>query len=125
MKLKGKVVSLVDEYSLIANIGEEDGVKKNHRYIVYTLSDEIKDPDTGDSLGQIEYKKAIVQPAEIQDKMTIMESAERTQSLLQTQLSPVTGSQKRLANNANFEFADDEVKEGDLIKYHDEVDKTV
>lgn len=125
MKPQGKVATIVDEYSFIANIGKEDGVEENHRYIVYTLSDEIEDPDSGEVLGQIEYKKAIVKPAEIKEKMTVMESAERSQSILQTQLSPMTGSQKKLTKNADFDFADDEVKKGDLIKFHEEVDKTV
>jgi hypothetical protein len=125
MKPEGKVVSLMDEYTLIANIGEDDGVEEEDRYVVYTLSDEIEDPDTGESLGRIEYTKALVRPVHIKDNMSIMRSDESTKSPLQTQLMPLTGSTKKLADKANFQYADDEVKEGDLIRFDEQVDDSI
>lgn len=123
MKPEGEVIQIVTEYELIANIGEKDGVKENHRYQVYTLSDEIEDPESGESLGKIEYTKALVRPTKIKEKMSVMESAETTPSPLQAQLTPFTGSQKKLTDRPNFSYADDEVKEGDLVKFYDEVEE--
>lgn len=121
MEPEGEVIELLNDYKLVANIGEEHGVKKTHRYIVYALSEEIIDPNTNTSLGQIEYEKAIVKPTNIMPEMSVMESAEKTQSPLQNQMTAFTGSKKKLAYDVNFEHGDDEVKRGDAIKFHKEI----
>ncbi len=50
-----KVVRVIDASSVVINRGASDGVKKGQRFLIYRLDEEpLTDPDTGESLGQLE-----------------------------------------------------------------------
>ncbi|MBZ6496856.1 hypothetical protein [Natrinema longum] len=123
MTLEGAVAEVINEYRVVTNIGAKDGVEESHRYLIYSLSEPITDPETGDELGQIEYKKSIVHPVEIHDGYSIMESDESTPSIFDTQLSPMTamtGSKKKLTSDPEFKHGDKDVEIGDPIKFYED-----
>lgn len=85
MKSNIKVVSVLDDdYKIVLNVGEFDGVSFGQRFLIYSLSDhEIIDPDTGDSLGFLEIVKGTGKVIHIQDKMCTIESNKYEDSLPQ------------------------------------------
>ena len=41
-----KVSKIIDEFTLVLNYGAEDGAKKGQEFLIYSIGDEILDPDT-------------------------------------------------------------------------------
>jgi hypothetical protein len=56
-RLEGKIVKILDDYRVIINIGENTHIRKDMKFFVYELGEEITDPDTGKSLGKLENVK--------------------------------------------------------------------
>ena len=49
------VVKVIDDYKLVMNRGEQNGIREGQRMMVYRIDDEeILDPHTGESLGFLE-----------------------------------------------------------------------
>lgn len=60
---------------VIINRGEEDGIRMGQRFLVYqNTKDEIKDPDTGESLGFWEWTKGTGKVVNVQKKMSTIRS---------------------------------------------------
>lgn len=78
MELYGKVLRIFDETSLLVNIGKKDGLKRGDRLAVIEKGEEVKDPDSGESLGALEYIKAELVAADVQERLSIL----RTESPL-------------------------------------------
>lgn len=74
--LKGKVAKIIDEYRVVLNIGYDKNVEEGMRFIIYELGDEIKDPDTDESLGNYENVKAKVRIVNVSEKFSTAESDE-------------------------------------------------
>lgn len=69
------VVKVIDEYTIVINKGEEDGIRFNHRFLIYSLDDEpLIDPITNKSLGTLEIVKGTVKVKHIQPHLTTLES---------------------------------------------------
>ncbi|WP_013322919.1 hypothetical protein [Gloeothece verrucosa] len=69
------VAEIIDDYKLVINKGEKDGIRKGQRMLVYRVSEEdIKDPETGESLGYLELVRGTGKIIYIQEKMSILES---------------------------------------------------
>lgn len=74
--MEAKIVKIVDEYKVAINIGSKDGVEKNNIFMIFQKGDELFDPDTKESLGILEIPKLKMKVFNIQDKLTLLESAE-------------------------------------------------
>ncbi|MFQ5962894.1 MAG: hypothetical protein ACE5KZ_01255 [Candidatus Scalinduaceae bacterium] len=69
--IEGKVVRILDEYSIVINVGRNDVVSEGMVFAVFTQSDdEIKDPDNGEVLGKLENVKDYVTVAHVQEKFS-------------------------------------------------------
>lgn len=69
------VAKVIDEHKLVINRGSEHGIREGQRMLVYHISDEdIKDPETGESLGFLELVRGTGKIIFIQEKMSIIES---------------------------------------------------
>ena len=73
--IMGKVVKIIDDYTIVINKGSADGVTDADRYLIYYLAGDVEDPDTGESLGQLEMVCGVGKAKHIQEKMTTLESA--------------------------------------------------
>jgi hypothetical protein len=78
--IKGKVADLKGDYAVIINRGTENGVEEGMRFIIYTEGEEIRDPDTDDSLGKIDYIKAKVKVKYSAEKYSWAETYETIQN---------------------------------------------
>ena len=73
-----KVVKVIDEFTLVINIGSDDEIEKGQRFLVYSISpDDIIDPDTNESLGKLEIVKGTGTVTHVQEKMATIESSEK------------------------------------------------
>lgn len=73
--ITGKVVRVIDEYQIVINRGEKDGVCKGQKFLVYKLDEEIIDPDTNENLGMLEIVCGEGSVEHVQDKMSTLKSA--------------------------------------------------
>ncbi|MEQ9105075.1 MAG: hypothetical protein RIE53_10280 [Rhodothermales bacterium] len=69
-----KIAKVISNYKLALNAGSTDGVKNGQRFLIYTLGDDIVDPDTGESLGQLERVKGTGRVTHLQDKICTITS---------------------------------------------------
>ena len=74
--IKGKVAEIIDEYTVVINRGQEHGVEEDMRFVIYEPGEEIKDPDTGESLGNFEYVKAKIEVVNVQEKFSTAKTYE-------------------------------------------------
>ena len=82
MQKKICVVYVHDDYKLVLNVGEKDGVCLGKRFLVYTLSDhEIMDPTTHLPLGYLELVKGTGKVTHVQENMCTIESDRYENSL--------------------------------------------
>lgn len=72
-----KVIKILDEYTLVINKGDEDGVKIGDVCLIYKMDDEeLVDPDTNEKLGFLEIVKGIGKVTHTQQKISTITSNE-------------------------------------------------
>ena len=73
------VAAIVNRYTLVLNRGADDGIRTGQKFLVYGLSDfEIEDPETGDTLGQLEIVRGTGKATHVQPKVTTIYTDEKT-----------------------------------------------
>jgi len=112
-----KVASIINPLRLVINRGENDGVRLKQRVLVYSINnEEIKDPNTGESLGHLEIVKGTGRVVHLQDKLATIES-DKTRSYRKS-VSPYAFNFPRekevIEVSEPVPFEDPEV--GDLVK---------
>ncbi len=70
--LYGKVLKIFDETSLLLDIGREDGVERGDRFVVVEKGGKVVDPDTGNSLGELEHVKIELIAVDVQERMSVL-----------------------------------------------------
>jgi hypothetical protein len=83
MALYGKVIRIFSETSLLVNLGKNDGVERGKRLAVIERAGDVKDPDTGESLGELELVKTELVAVYVQDRMSTL----KTESLASDTMS--------------------------------------
>ena len=73
--ITGKVVKVIDEYTIVINKGSNHGVNSENRFLVYRLGEELFDPDTNESLGILELICGEGKPKHIQPSQTTLYTA--------------------------------------------------
>ncbi len=74
--IEGKIAKIIDEYTVVINRGHEHGVEEDMRFVIYEQGEEIKDPDTDESLGTFEYVKAKVRVTNVSEKFSTATTCE-------------------------------------------------
>lgn len=69
-----KVIKVVDDCTVVINIGSDDEITNNYEFLLYELGEELFDPDLNESLGQLEVIKGTATPIHIQNKITTIKS---------------------------------------------------
>ena len=67
--LEGKVAAILNESVLIVNLGAEAGVSEGMVFVVVASGKDVKDPDTGASLGAWEIPKGRVRVLHVQPRL--------------------------------------------------------
>jgi len=74
--MEAKVIKIVDDYKIAINKGSNDNVNKNDIFMIFEKGEELFDPDSKESLGFLEIPKLKMKVFNIQEKMSLLESAE-------------------------------------------------
>ncbi|MHC4253312.1 MAG: hypothetical protein ACYS9X_29685 [Planctomycetota bacterium] len=74
MAIEGLIARILNDESVVINRGSAHGVKEGMRFAIFTELDEVKDPETGSSMGRLELVKARVVASHVQENMTICEA---------------------------------------------------
>ncbi len=117
-KQESKVVKIIDEYRIVFNRGERDGINLNERYLVFEIGEEIFDPDTGESLGRIEIIKGKGKVTHIQEKMSTLETYEQDK-LKVPQPKGALGMAMAMGYGADYEYVTrsfEDATVGDIVK---------
>jgi len=70
-----KVAKIIDDSKLVINRGKADGIREAQRVLVYCVdNEEIKDPDTGKSLGFLELVKGTGKIVSVQENFATIQS---------------------------------------------------
>ncbi|TCT95618.1 hypothetical protein [Pseudomonas sp. LP_4_YM] len=75
-RFDGKVVSIVDETTVVINLGSDHGVKPGQTFLILGLGEMITDPDSGESLGHLELVRGRAEAKHVQPRMTTLVSVE-------------------------------------------------
>lgn len=70
--LTGRVLKVIDEYTLVINKGSDDGVIMTNRFLIYHLGEDMIDPDTKENLGTLEIVCGEGKPEHIQERFTTL-----------------------------------------------------
>ncbi|OTX80807.1 hypothetical protein BK726_27430 [Bacillus thuringiensis serovar londrina] len=65
---------LDDETKVIINRGSEDGINKGDRFLIYSVGEELFDPETNESLGKLEIVKGTGKVIHVQPRLATIES---------------------------------------------------
>ncbi len=68
--IRGKVAAVLGEERLVLNVGTDHGVTRKMVFRI-TGTRVIRDPDTGDKLGEVEVMKIKVQVGEVRERLSI------------------------------------------------------
>ena len=68
-QIVGKVAAIIDDTTLVLNVGAEHGVVEGMAFAIFASYGEIVDPDSGESLGSWEMVKARVVATHVQPRM--------------------------------------------------------
>jgi hypothetical protein len=71
-KISGKVAQILNARELVINRGSNDGVEIGMQFAILNLNGgEIKDPDTGEVLGEIEVPKVLVKITRVAARISV------------------------------------------------------
>ena len=73
---QGKVIKVIDNFTIVINKGSESDVKKGDICLIYSVGEELFDPDNGESLGELEIVKGQGKVIHVQEKISTIESSE-------------------------------------------------
>lgn len=69
------VAKIIDKYTIVINRGSENGVSKGDQFLVYYIDPEdLTDPETGESLGNLEVVRGTGSAIHVQPKITTVKS---------------------------------------------------
>ena len=121
-----KVIKIINDKTLIINAGREDGVYNEDDIEIYSPGMEITDPDTGESLGTLDYVKATLEVTNAMPKMSecknVVVKKEKTLSMLsyyddtREVKTNETININPLDISGGYEGVDPKVRVGDLVR---------
>ena len=71
MTRKYKIAKIIDEYQVVVNAGSNDLIHDDDCLEVYQPGQEVTDPDTGESLGTLDFVKAKLRVVNVFPKMCV------------------------------------------------------
>jgi hypothetical protein len=77
MLREGRVVYVLSPTEVVVNLGSGDGIESYTSFLIYAVGDEMKDPDTGESLGRLEIVRGRGAARHVQEKITTVVSKEK------------------------------------------------
>ena len=77
-----KIVKIISEYKVVVNAGSNSFIKEGDILEVYQPGQEVTDPETGESLGTLDFVKAKLRVVDVFPKMCVCENRDTETSSL-------------------------------------------
>lgn len=103
MAVYGKVVRIFNETTLLVNVGRKDGLTRGERVVVLEKGEEVKDPDSGESLGELELIKAELRATDVQERMSIV------RSLVKKDISNLPLSSRMIEDSIRIRYSEEKM----------------
>lgn len=123
MTRKYKIAKIIDEYQVVVNAGSNDLIHDDDCLEVYQPGQEVTDPDTGESLGTLDFVKAKLRVVNVFPKMCVCENRETEQKSFFSNISHGLFFEETLPMNVQttdisggYEGIDKKIKVGDLVR---------
>lgn len=123
MTRKYKIAKIIDEYQVVVNAGSNDLIHDDDCLEVYQPGQEVTDPDTGESLGTMDFVKAKLRVVNVFPKMCVCENRETEQKSFFSNISQGLFFEETLPMNVQttdisggYEGIDKKIKVGDLVR---------
>lgn len=71
MKIRGRIIRILDNRTAIVNLGKEDGIDYNSVFHILGDPERVIDPFTGEALGDVAIVKSKLKSATVENKFTI------------------------------------------------------
>ena len=117
------IVKIIDEYRVVVNAGSNYSVREDDIFEVYQPGQEITDPETGESLGMLDYVKAKLRVVDVFPKMCVCENRDTKQKSLLMPLSQNWTYEEKMPLkvlttdiSGGYEGIDKKIKVGDLVR---------
>ena len=120
--MASKIVKIIDEYRVVVNLGS-GSVHEDQILEVYQPGQEVTDPETGESLGTLDFVKAKLRVVDVFPKLCVCENREtRQKSMLINIAQNLTYEEKLPLNvqttdiSGGYEDVSKKIKVGDLVR---------
>lgn len=115
--LRAKVISILDSQRLIIDAGLSHGVLPGMQFYIYEMGEEIVNPETNESLGQLEVVKAHLEAFLAQEKFTVLipvpaPGSQPAATVLSAQLAQVgsTSSRETMRDRGQLNVRQDQIR---------------
>ena len=108
--IKTSVARIFSPRHVALSAGAQNGVKEGMVFVIYALGDPIADPQTGESLGQLEIVKGRVRVFYVQDKVCQAETLTRNVTEVIDPLAGLSASVQLFAKHEVTRTVHDELK---------------
>ena len=78
-KIRGRVAAILNDRELVLNVGEKAGVHEAMRFRILDEPRAVKDPETGEELGEVSKEKVRVKVVQVQPLLSIARTYETYQ----------------------------------------------
>lgn len=120
-----KIVKIISEYKVVVNAGSNSYINEGDTLEVYQPGQEVTDPDTGESLGTLDFVKAKLRVVDVFPKMCVCENRDSEKKSIITIAQSFTYEEKLPLNvqttdiSGGYEGIDKKIKVGDLVRKTD------
>lgn len=70
-KIKGRIIRIVDQQTVVVNLGDDNGITPDSVFYILGESEDIVDPESGETLGSVNVTKARVKATQVFAKFSI------------------------------------------------------
>ncbi len=71
IKIKGRIVRIINSTTVVINLGSEKGVDSESRFYVLGEAEDVIDPETGEVLGSVTVTKVVLKASQVFERFTI------------------------------------------------------
>ena len=122
MNKQFRVVKIINDMKVVVNAGSSDLIERGSKLEIYTIGEEVIDPDTNKSLGTLDTIKAYIEVVDVFPKMCICRNTETKtynallglQSFVKEEIKPLTVDPKQITGGLNN--TDKVIQIGDLVR---------
>lgn len=124
-----KIVKIPSEYEVVINAGENYSITVGDKFDIYQTGEPVIDPDTGETLGLLDFIKDTVEATTVFEKMSICKKITITfnpiTAALENAVKPIGIAPHKIIEKLNVDYKDllayennpsYKIKIGDLVR---------